>query len=379
MQVIVLAATFERGRSAHGADVPAPLMDLGGEPYLSVLVKKVAPLPGLSSVCVVTNEALKPALAAWAAALPAPPVPVRVLGDGTHTPEGRLGAVGDLLVGVRSLPAPDDVLVIGGENWFAYDVTEFLRRSADHSPSVVLTKLPRTTDASRFGQAELGAGDRVTRFLEKPRDVRLPYRAGCVYYFSRADLPLLERFSAENPTRCTPGTLMSWLAARGALYGVPQVPVWFNSSGQARVEVRGPDTLLFRTALLGAVDASSESWKRVAARQMEWVSSPEDLLELLGQGDPDQRIMAATLLGYSADLLSPEGREAVVAGLLALLADPEMNQYDYGASQSDESDVVFVADAAAAALVGLGYAASPEDVFRTARAAGWPVVEGRVD
>ncbi len=111
---------------------------------------------------------------------------------------------------------------------------------------------------------------------------------------------------------------------------------------------------------------------------MEWVSSPEDLLELLEQGDPDQRILAAILLGHSAGLLSPEGREAVVAGLIARLADPEMNQYDYGASQADDTDVVFVADAAAAALVGLAYAGSPADVFRTARAAGRPVLEGRV-
>ena len=68
----------------------------------------------------------------------------------------------------------------------------------------------------------------------------------------------------------------------------------------------------------------------------------------------------------------------MAAGLLALLADSESNQYDYGGSQSDEADAESVADAAAVALVRLGYAASPAEVFRKAQAAGRPVIANRV-
>ena len=78
--------------------------------------------------------------------------------------------------------------MIGGDNWFKYDLREFVERSRGRSPAVVVTPFRQAWGTSRFGLVELDGQGRVLRFEEKPASSDLPLRASCVYYFAAADL-----------------------------------------------------------------------------------------------------------------------------------------------------------------------------------------------
>lgn len=356
MHAIILAATYERKHGADGREVPLPLLDLHGEPYLTTLVKKLAPLPGLTRVAVVTNEVLRPALEDWAASAPGA-VPVEILGDGTRTPEDRLGAVGDLRLGVGAGGA--DVLVVGGDNWFAYDLQEFLTRArGGRSPAVVLTPLPAGVSPSRYGVAQVDEDGRVTAFVEKPAPgERLPYRASCVYYFAAHDLVWLDRFAAAHPAaRSTPGQLIAWLSARTAVYGVPLESTWYDLTGTAPSRLRGPNALEFREELRRLVSPWNQPWERAAAGQLQWVSSHHDLLDVLHDADPNKRIIAARLLGLTGHLLDAAGLEEVRQGLARRKDDQQENHYGMSSSDDDEQQVR-VADVVGQALRRLGRAA----------------------
>lgn len=362
MIAIVLAATYERKLDARGKEVPLPLLDLHGEPYLTTLVKKLAPLPGLAGILVVTNDVLKPDLDAWASSLPVQ-AKVTVLGDGTRTPEDRLGAVGDVIFGLKSAQVDDDLLVIGGDNWFAYDLGEFVGRSAERSPAVVVTPLPAGVDPSRFGVADLDAAGRIRSFVEKPTaNEKWPLRASCIYYFAARDLSWFDTFAQEHPTRCSPGEFISWLSGRASVYGVRMEATWYDLAGTRPSRLKGPDALEFRQALRRSVTPLNEPWERAAARQIQWVGSHQDLLEVLHDSDPNKRILAAQLLGNTGHLLDAEGQDEVMKGLVRLLDDGQCHQQGYGGSD-DEDEAVYVRDVTAKALVKLGYGTSREDVF----------------
>lgn len=377
MYTVVLAATHQRKRDAQGQDVPLPLLDLEeGEPYLTTLVAKAAALPGMRGICVVTNEALKPDLEAWRASLPPGPAPVHVVSDGTREPEERLGAIGDLRFALEAQAICDDVLVVGGDNWFAYDLGEFVKQAQGRSPAVVVSSLPNGIEASRFGLADLDDQGRIVRFVEKSPAARLPFRASCVYFLAAADLRRLQEFADANSTVCAPGVFLSWLLTRRVpVYGVRMAETWYDIAGTPSSKLRGPFTLEFRDELRRAVGPFSSPWERAVARRLQWVSSHEDLLDVLHDNDANKRLVAARLLGVTWHLLNPAGRQDVIRGLLPLLGDRACNEYDYGGPQSDEEDApVYVSETAAAALVRLGYAANVDAVFETARAAGHTVV-----
>lgn len=352
MHAIILAATYELKHDCHGKEVPLPLLDLHGEPYLTTLVKKITPLAALTRIIVVTNDILKPAIDAWATTVPTQ-IPVQILGDGTRTPEDRLGAVGDLVFAIEADGIRDDVLVIGGDNWFAYDLGQFLNRAAGHSPAVVLTRLPLGVDSSRFGVVEIDDECRISSFLEKPSAAgNMPFRASCVYFFAERDLTWFIRFAAENSTRCTPGQFFGWLCGRTCVYGVPLDATWYDLSGSRPSRLRGPNALAFREELRKMIGPFNEPWQRAAASQLQWVSSHDDLLEVLHDTDPNKRIVAAQLLAGIAHLLNAEGRDEVVQGLMRLQDDRQCHNFGYGSSD-DEEDAVYVSDVATRALAQL--------------------------
>jgi glucose-1-phosphate thymidylyltransferase len=373
MHAIVLAATYEKKLNAKGKVVPLPLLDLSGEPYLTTLVKKLAGIRDMRGIHIITNDVLKPELDEWAANLPPTGVLVQVISDGTKVAEDRLGAIGDLLFALKAEAIREDVLVVGGDNWFTYDLQEFVERSLSHSPAVVVTPLPSGVDHSRFGLVELDSENRIVRFLEKSERTRLPLRASCVYFLSASDLRYLDSFAQEHSTTCTPGTFIAWLVGRITVYGLQMTATWYDISGTQHSRLRGPDTLEFREELRKAVSPLHSPWQRAAARQMEWVSAPEDLLDVLHDTDPDKRIVAALLLGRTGHLLSHEGKQAVISELIHLLSDTACNQYDYGGFQSDEEDAVFVSNSAATALSSLGYENDVSAVFKKARSDGFNV------
>src|SRR5262245_8666586 len=139
MQAVVLAGTHERARNTAGKLVPRPLLDLDAEPLLTVHVRRLSMLSGLSRITVVTNEAVRPELQDWAAGLAAGLVPVRVLGDGTTLPAERRGAVGDWLYAVEQGGIDDDIVVVAADNWLADTPSALVTRSWQRSPAVVVT------------------------------------------------------------------------------------------------------------------------------------------------------------------------------------------------------------------------------------------------
>lgn len=373
MKAVVLAATHERALNAAGRQVPRPLLDLEEEPLLTRLTRRLDRLPQLDEILVVTNEALRPEMAAWAEALPATRASVRLLSDGTRRPEERLGAVGDLRFAVMQAAIRDDLLVIGGDNWFLYDLGDFVERARTASPAVVVTPLGSRLLSSRFGMVALDEAGRIVRFEEKPETSDLTLKASCVYFFAARDLLWLDGFARERSTVCSPGELFAWMAERTSCYGVQMAAAWYDIGQAPPGVLRGPDLIEFRNRLRKRISPEAATWDRAAARQLQWVSAAEELLEVLHDDDPNRRILAARLLGGAADLLSDAGRTQAVQALLPLLADGAQNQYAYSGYQGDDESATFVSATAADALAQLGYAPDAAAVFEEARRAGLPV------
>ena len=372
MIAIVLAGTHERAVTSTGVDVPLPLLDVEGEPYLTSLVRKLHGMEGLQRIVVVTNDAIFPALEAWAEGERSAQRRVEVLGDGTHEFDERRGAIGDLMFALKKTHAADDVLVVGGDNWFTYDLAEFARCARSRSPAVLVTPFRVGWRCSRFGMVRLSDDGCVEEFDEKPELSEAPWKAACVYYLSAADLGWLDTFARDQSTVCSPGYFFAWLTARTRVHAVKMTATWYDVAASHGRAERGPDTLKLRGALAGLM--SSWNWEAHAARQLRWVSSYDDLLEVLHDDDPNRRIVAAEVLGRAGDLLSEEGHQRVVRGLLELLSDGALNEYGYGAAPEEEEFIVRVSSAAAEGLVHLGYAKTVDAVLARARNEGLDIV-----
>lgn len=376
MYAVILAATHERTKNAKGKDIPIVLFDFYGEPLLTTLMKKLSPMDDMRRVVVITNETIKGELDDWMETLPHNDLQVHVLGDGTASPEERLGAMGDLLFAIRHERIADDLLVIGGDNWFTYDLAKFVEKSRQRSPSVAVSPYRARLNTSRFGLVDVDRSGRIKKFLEKPSESKFDLKASCVYFFSTSDIEWIDAFSKEHDTHCSPGTFFAWLVDRTPVYAVQMEANWYDIGEFQDPNLRGPDSLRIRNRIREKYNHFSSAWERQAARHMQWASSYEDLLDCLEDSNPNTRIAAATILGEMEDLIDKRQIEQVVSTLIIYLADDAMNQIGSAeASQSTDDEIYFVCAAAANALVHLGYAKNASAVFNKAKSQGFYVKE----
>lgn len=194
------------GKYRHLVGLPKALLPLGSQDalithWVHLLAKNGIPP---SSVHVITNAACYDAFVSWAKRnnVPEP----NIASDGTTSNETRLGAVPDILEGVKRFGLQsDNVLVIGGDTLFLHDFDLATFLADFHKTSACLVTAYKVPDevVHKVGIMEINNEGTVTGFVEKPQPTETTSRFACpcFYLFHQQSLHLLQDFLNECQSR----------------------------------------------------------------------------------------------------------------------------------------------------------------------------------
>jgi glucose-1-phosphate thymidylyltransferase len=192
---------------------------------LDHLFVQIREVDEIDAVHVVTNSKFAASFDAWAAGRES----VVVHDDGTTSEDDRRGAIGDIAFVVDAAGlVGDDLLVVAGDNLFNFSLAEYVAwwRAKGEASAVALYDVGDLELARRYGVVELGPGDRVESFEEKPEQPRSTLAATAAYLYHRAHVPLVRRYLDEGNSPDQPGRLVAWLAAREPVYGYRFTGEW---------------------------------------------------------------------------------------------------------------------------------------------------------
>uniref|UniRef100_A0A8C7U2Z2 Glucuronokinase with putative uridyl pyrophosphorylase n=1 Tax=Oncorhynchus mykiss TaxID=8022 RepID=A0A8C7U2Z2_ONCMY len=165
-----------------------------------------------------------------------------VVNDGSTTLEGRLGAVADLELAIRSRKLQDDIMVIAGDMLCAdqnFDIAQVLRffRSKPGELAIYY-ELEEGEKSSSRGIVEVcPETHRISRFLEKPQEGVTALRLASVVFYClrKATLPYLSDFLTLQPQAQdrTFGRFWEWIINEEKLpvFGM-KLPTGFQLIGQ---------------------------------------------------------------------------------------------------------------------------------------------------
>ncbi|KAI8640869.1 nucleotide-diphospho-sugar transferase [Parasitella parasitica] len=188
----------------HLLGVPKALLPLGNKDALITHWVELFESHNISAqndIYAVTNGQCYEAFKRWALAhgIPAD----HIVSDGTSTNETRLGAVPDIMFGIKEFGLLEqDVLVVGGDTLFLhdFDLAQFLKKAFTEKPSSCLVTTYQVADQEvhKFGIVETDGQGVITSFLEKPASTATKARSACpcFYLFRKEALPLIEEFVA---------------------------------------------------------------------------------------------------------------------------------------------------------------------------------------
>ena len=230
MKILILAAGYGTRLASIAKDTPKPLLAIHNKPMIDYILEKVADLPETSEVVVVTNNKFCSHFERWAQSKEDLRVKIRIVNDGTDTPEQRLGSVGDIRFVWKKETTVDDWLVVGGDNVFDFSIREFVHFSKEKSPAITigLYDIGDIKAASKFGVVTKNAQNKIIELKEKPQNPVSSSIAMCFYYFPKATLNFIDDYIKETTSTDAAGGYIQWLAAKKNVYGFQFQGKWYD-------------------------------------------------------------------------------------------------------------------------------------------------------
>jgi glucose-1-phosphate thymidylyltransferase len=209
--------------------VAKPLLEVGGAPILSHLLRRVECIPELTEVVVAGNHRFAESLIDWSNSIGCR-VPLSVLDDGVSEADERLGAIGDLIFALRQVPNEDeDLLVVAGDNLLDFDLAPLYRDfKAEGKPMLVTRRVDHGEGPSPYNAVRVDERGQVLEFQEKPRH---PFgdMSAIALYFLRPETPrLLGEYLASGGNSDAPGHFISWLVSVESVFARPMLGRWFD-------------------------------------------------------------------------------------------------------------------------------------------------------
>ena len=230
MKVLILAAGYGTRLYALVKDTPKALLEINKKPLLGYIFDRIETIEGLNEVLLVTNDKFYTAFGQWSKAQKSFRYPITIINDKTRTPEDRLGSIGDIDFVLKYAKVDDDLLVIGSDNLFDFNIQEYVRFARKRAPSVTvgLYDIHDRAEATKFGVVELGKDGKIVSFEEKPQMAKSSLVAMCFYYLPQKSLGLISQYLLESNKADKAGDYIAWLCRKKDVYGFTFTGKWYD-------------------------------------------------------------------------------------------------------------------------------------------------------
>jgi glucose-1-phosphate thymidylyltransferase len=207
---------------------PKPLLQVGQKPMIDHIIDKIQAVPQIDGIFVVTNDTFHNNFIEWQSARQFK-VPCIILNDGSTSNENRRGAVGDIHFAVSQGEIIDDVLILGGDNLFDFDINDMMRTFAQKQASTVALYDCKSLEiASKCGIAETDGCGRIVGFAEKPAQPRTTLIATLIYAIRKEDMTVLNQLIESGAKLDNAGEFIKQLSQHTEVQTHKYEGYWFD-------------------------------------------------------------------------------------------------------------------------------------------------------
>ncbi|MBM3118153.1 MAG: nucleotidyltransferase family protein [Chloroflexi bacterium] len=196
------------------------LLEYKTKPLISHIVGKI---PQDIDILVNTNKKFEADFRRWQGTLTRE---VDLCVEPVFTEEQTFGAVGSMDYWIKTKNIADDLLVIAGDNYFEFDLRQFIAAYNGKNALVAVYDIGDKSKASQFGVVRLD-GHRIAEFKEKPAQPKSSLIATACYILPPRIFPLLSKYSAQGK-KDNLGSFISHLVGRDEVHAYAFTELWLD-------------------------------------------------------------------------------------------------------------------------------------------------------
>lgn len=231
MKAIILAGGHATRLWPITRERAKPLLPLGGRPIIDYIVED---LSGLEEVVISTNSKFAGDFRDYVEEYERDNTRVVVEDQGSE--EEKPGTIGAIIKLTTEEEIEDDLLVIGGDNYYSFDTLDFLDFCRDkNAPVNVVYEVENTDMAQNFGIVDTQEA-KITGFQEKPDEPPSTLASTACYFFPEHRIDLFRKYEEyfrdtevpEEKYLDEPGRLIEWAHERVDMYAFSFSGHWFD-------------------------------------------------------------------------------------------------------------------------------------------------------
>jgi len=231
-KALILAAGYATRLYPITKHISKPLLPVNGKPMIEYILDKISLIDEIDEIFVVTNKKFYPHFKLWHDRIKAAGVydkKIKIINDNTTKDGTKLGAIGDMKYVVDQENIQDDLLIIGGDNLFEFnlqDTIDYFKKKGQNI--VALHDIKDHEAVKKYSVVELNPEDKLIDFEEKPKKPKSTLIAICTYIFKKETLPRITEYIEKGNNPDSPGYFIEWLYENDEVYGWVFSESWYD-------------------------------------------------------------------------------------------------------------------------------------------------------
>ena len=229
MKILILAAGYATRLYPLTKHWPKPLLLVKEKPIIAHIIEKVDSIDAVNEIIIVSNDKFFPQFEDWAKNVKFKNK-ITVINDKTTSENDRLGAIGDINFAINYSNIKDDLMVIGGDNLFSFNLkkfSEFLKQKKAMC-AVGVYDIKNPDMVSKYGVITLDKSKKIIDFHEKPKKSNSTLISMCVYFFRANALNLFKQYIESKDCHDTSGDYIKWLCKKTEVLGYEFKGIWYD-------------------------------------------------------------------------------------------------------------------------------------------------------
>jgi glucose-1-phosphate thymidylyltransferase len=191
LKALILASGFGTRLYPITQDIPKGLLPFKGKPMINHVIDKIS---DDTEIYININRKFEPAFRNWQKDLGRK---IELCVENVYSEKDMLGAIGSLDHWVKKLSIEDDLLVIASDNYFEFDLNDFISAFNGKNMLVAVYDVGERDKATQYGVVEL-ENDTIVGLEEKPSSPRSSLIATACWIIPHNIFPYLHSFCLDG-------------------------------------------------------------------------------------------------------------------------------------------------------------------------------------